>query len=504
MQANRRPTLCVHGGHIWAGGAVGPLHGLIVEDHRISRLLEPSEVGGAMQAADETFDASGCLVTPPLFDGHVHSPSTLLRGTENSFPLELWSYYSINYGRGFNERCLRAAIMLTAAEMIRAGIGGYIDHFPQTRFAPLALAVHHQTGLRVGFAPFFADLFDENILDIPLDASRFVPLAPTSPEAIGGIFAGLQQSGMTGDRVHVLLGPNAPQRCSEQLWQLWRQLQSRLDLGSHTHLLETLPQASYAARRWPQGLVAEMDRQGLVHERLSVAHGVWLDDADRAILARRGAMVVHNPISNSMLGSGRFDARRALAGGVAVALGTDSTSGRHDLFETMRHMLVSGRTAGSDFRHWLTPHDVFRSATHGVRALGVGSRLGHLQAGAAADLLVIDFASAGLVGAPVSIEAVVAHADPRSVKALMVDGVWLLRDGRIEAFDEPRVYAEAADCAAELRMRAQDASSDLQALAGAFADWHETAFTDRLCSMCGQPHRLRQLNGEAMIGKSEP
>jgi 5-methylthioadenosine/S-adenosylhomocysteine deaminase len=483
---------CIFGGHLWRGPGhrIEPLHGILVEDRRIAGLLAPNEVAKAKAGAGHSFDATGGLVTPPMFDGHVHSSSTLLRGTENSYPLELWAYHSINYGRGFRERHLHAAIRLTAIEMIRSGIGGYIDHSPQSKLATTALEAHRQTGLRVGFAPFFADLLDEHILAIPLKADRFLPPAPRSPDAIRETFSTLHTLSAREDRIQILLGPNAPQRCSPELWATWRELQGEFGFGSHTHLLETLPQALHCAGKWPGGLVAELNRQGLLHDRVSVAHGVWLDDADRALLARRGTTVVHNPISNAMLGSGRFDMRRSLDAGVPLALGTDSTntSGRHDLFETMRHMLVAGRHAGSDYSRWVTPSEAFATATGGIRALGGDNRLGMISAGGPADLLMIDFASHSLAGAQPSVDALVAHGDPRSVKALMVDGQWLLRDGRIEVFDEAAANAEAAECAAELRAMGREAAADLSALAPDYARWHEAFFRDQTCVECGQPH----------------
>ena len=102
-----------------------------------------------------------------------------------------------------------------------------------------------------------------------------------------------------------------------------------------------------------------------------MAHGVWLSTQDRTLLAEHGVTLVHNPVSNWMLGSGALDVRAALEARVPLALGTDSanTGGRHDLFEIMRHMLSAGRHAGSDYDRWVTPMEAFRAATGGVRAL---------------------------------------------------------------------------------------------------------------------------------------
>ena len=487
------PTL-IYGGQIWTGDGGQPVAaGLLVADGRVAGIVPPEETTAARGRAEEAFDATGMLITPPLFDGHVHSTATLFRGTENSFPLELWSYYAINYGRGFTERCLRAAVRLTAVEMIRNGIGGYVDHFPQARFAAAALGAHQATGLRIGFAPFFADLMDEDILGIPLDPEamrRLAPLGPRDPATIGEMFVDLHHR--IGDqgtgRVALLLGPNAPQRCSDALWTLWRDLRSRLDIGSHTHLLETLPQAHHARARWAGGLVAALEQAGLLDGRSSIAHAVWLGDDELECLARHGVTVSHNPISNLMLGSGRFDVRAALDAGVTLALGTDSsnTGGRHDLFEVMRHMLTAGRAPGSDYGRWIKPIEAMRAATMGG-ARAIEPSCGRIAVGMPADLLAVDFRGGSLAAAPVSIDSLVVHGDASAVKALMIGGAWLLRHGRIEAFDEAEALDEAAACAAELRAAAGEAARDLIRLHPAYRRWQDAAFGGHSCPACGGP-----------------
>jgi len=91
-----------------------------------------------------------------------------------------------------------------------------------------------------------------------------------------------------------------------------------------------------------------MERQGLLDDRLSVAHGIWLTRQERSVLARRGVTLVHNPASNLMLGSGILPLADSRAAGLAVAIGTDSanTGGRHDLFEAMRLAMMLPRVSG--------------------------------------------------------------------------------------------------------------------------------------------------------------
>ena len=378
--------------------------------------------------------------------------------------------------------------------MIRNGIGGYIDHFPQTHRAASALEAHFQSGLRIGFAPFFADMWDEDILDMPLDrqiVQKIAPLAPKGLEDIRSAYLSLDaEIRSRGEgRITLLAGPNSPQRCSDALWALWRELQDKLGIGSHTHLLETLPQAKAARKRWPQGLIQALADAGLLHSRLSVGHGVWLDQKEREILASFGVTVSFNPISNGMLGSGRKRIRDDLNAGLKLALGTDcsNTGGRHDIFEVMRHMLISAREPGTDFNEWLTPAEVLNAATTtGARALGGAEANELLTADSAADILVIDLEAGGMAASSRSLNSIVVHADPRNVASLMVDGRWLLRNGTITAFDEASVLANAKHHAEDLRSAAVDRLSEIKSLHTAYSAWQRGVFSGHRCPACSR------------------
>jgi 5-methylthioadenosine/S-adenosylhomocysteine deaminase len=494
---NAQPKItCLKGGAVWPGGTSPTTKAaILIQGSRITGIIAEAEIDAAAAHADEVIDTSGMLIMPPLSDAHVHSSAGLFRGTENSFPLELWSYYTINYGRAFTDDAVRHAVLLTNIEMIRNGIGSYIDHFAHTNRASIALDAHRRSGLRVGFAPFFADLRDEDILDMPLDRTVVEQIAPPAPKrasTIKGVFSELTEDLRSdgGDRIALQAGPNSPQRCSDELWALWRDLKESFDLRSHTHLLETLPQAMAARKRWPGGVIKALDAAGLLDDRLSVAHGIWLDADEKALLAARGVSVSYNPISNAMLGSGRKTMRDDLDLGIRIALGTDcaNTGGRNDLFEVMRHALVSGREPGSDFDRWLSPEDVLIAATEvGARAVGGEAVTGILAAGHAADLLLLNLQTGGMTASARNLNSVVVHADPRNVHSLMVGGRWLLRDGIIQTLDEAAVVETAARYAEQLRDAAAAVGSQIRTLHEPYKAWQSSWFRQCSCTDCGQP-----------------
>jgi 5-methylthioadenosine/S-adenosylhomocysteine deaminase len=139
---------------------------------------------------------------------------------------------------------------------------------------------------------------------------------------------------------------------------------------------------------------------------------------------------------------------------LAVAIGTDSanTGGRHDLFEAMRLAMMLPRVSGLEHEAWPTARDVMDMAIRGGAAvLGRRDTLGRIAPGQLADLVLVRRDAASTLALDGSEAALVQHGSPETVDAVMVDGRWLMRDGRIIAFDEAAAIAAAKEALAWLR-----------------------------------------------------
>ncbi|MCC7046486.1 MAG: amidohydrolase family protein [Alphaproteobacteria bacterium] len=439
-----------------------PLGAVLVEDARIVGLATDEAGAAALRRrAASRSDLAGRVLMPGLVNAHYHSYGTVVRGTENSLPLEQWALYTVAYGRSLDDDGIQTAILLGAAEMLRAGVTSTIDHFAHAGRVDAALEAHCRSGMRVGLAPMLHDRFDHDLLgiDLPPDLRRRVE-GPKRPDAtdMAALFRRIHAGWHGKDgRIALLLGPNAPQRCSPELWSVWRELAGELGVHVHTHLLETQAQASIGLRHWRDGMIVELARHGLVNQRLSVAHGIWTTPEERALLADHGVTVVHNPVSNLMIGSGFAPIPDYRARGIPLALGSDgsNTGGRHDIFEVMRLAMMLPRPALPDPAQWPDAREALVWATEGgARALGMAQEIGRIAAGYRADLTVVDMDGAAETPLTLNLAALVQHATPASVRATMVDGRWAYRDGRILAFDEAAVLQRFA----AMRERILDAS----------------------------------------------
>jgi guanine deaminase len=184
----------------------------------------------------------------------------------------------------------------------------------------------------------------------------------------------------------------APTSTPGQLAMAGRLVREVPGLYVQTHLAENRDEVRWVAELFPdaRSYLDVYDRHGLVHERAVLAHGIWLDDADRARLAAAGAQVAHCPSSNLFLGSGVFDWRAAHDAGVRVSVATDVGGGTSlNLLRTLADAYKVQALAGTRLTAWKALHAATRGA---AEHLGLAHEIGSLEPGTQADLCIWDWA----------------------------------------------------------------------------------------------------------------
>lgn len=277
-------------------------------------------------------------------------------------------------------------------------------------------------------------------------------------------------------RINVQYGPTGPQWASDELLEGVAEASERTGRRIHMHLLETERQRVWSDREHPGGAVKHLDRIGLLSDRLSVAHGVWLRPEELELLAERGVTVVVNASSNLRLRSGIAPGAAAIAAGVPVALGLDGTTLDDDLDAFREARLFRLLQAGTGMSDALSAGDVFRAASDvGHRAVTGEGGPWRLQAGDPADMVVID-RKRMLHDVVVDVddaEAVLSRATTGHVKHVISHGSLVVRDGVVLAADVPAARRAVTE---ELRSHAAALAGSaaavvpLQAAIGAYYD----------------------------------
>jgi guanine deaminase len=164
-------------------------------------------------------------------------------------------------------------------------------------------------------------------------------------------------------------------------------------LFMQTHVAESEAEVRWVAELFPQArsYLDVYHQHGLLHERSVLAHGIWLDAQDRALLRDTGAQIAFSPTSNLFLGSGLFDWQAAVEVGHKVSMATDVGGGTSlSMPRTLAEGYKVQALRGTRLTAWSALHAATRGAAEG---LGLGHEIGHLDAGALADVVVWDWAA---------------------------------------------------------------------------------------------------------------
>ncbi len=373
-------------------------------------------------------DLQGRVVMPGLINTHAHGGLSLHRGCCDSGNLFQWAKTIAPWTSTLTLDDNRWACYVAVLEMVRCGTTTTCDC---TRYgAGLFGAVAAEVGLRsVGGA----------LANSPELRPAGRPNWPDALHEIEQAIAEADDSGLR--RFHI--GAHSPYSCTPQLLRDLKRSADRLGLPFVIHAAETREEVAIVQERHGCRPIEHLHRLGVLDDRTILAHCVWLDEGEIEILAASGATVSHNPVSNAKLASGVAPVPALRAHGVPVGLGTDSmlSNNAQDIFQEMKTAVLLQRALHLD-GYLLSARDALAMATReGARVLGWQDRIGSLEPGKAADLVVMELDHPmGLTPERVLSELVFA-AGARQVHAVMVRGETIYEQGRFTRVDEPQLRA---------------------------------------------------------------
>jgi 5-methylthioadenosine/S-adenosylhomocysteine deaminase len=427
---------------------------VVVDAGRIAALGPAADLLARYPAA-ERIDGRGRLVMPGFANTHTHFTLTLARGIYED--LSPPHHPPFTGGLAYlplpelSDGEAQVMARLGALEAIRSGTTLALEN---------ALGVHRyanalvETGLRFLLGDLAWDRANASI-----GQPGPFEIDPALAEA------GLQRAvdchtrwnGKDNGRIRVGVAAWAPDMCSPDLLRRLRDLQDRLGTVATIHLNQVWGEV--AAVRDQRGVLPTeyLSRCGFLGDRLVAAHCRCMTSEEEALLGKSGAAVAFNSAIAARRGLSPRIAELEAAG-CRITMGTDNMA--EDMLEVARTGLFMERVRRQDGRR-PTPEEVLLWATrNGYRALGVPDG-GWLAPGNRADLILVDLRRPHLAPALRVISCLLHQGQAGDVEAVMVDGHWLMRDGRVLTIDEPAVVAEAERVARSAWRRLFEARPDL-------------------------------------------
>jgi 5-methylthioadenosine/S-adenosylhomocysteine deaminase len=412
---------------------------LVVEGGGLVEIGPQSALDGR-HFADEV-DLPGRLVMPGLVNAHTHTPMVLFRGLAEAYSLltfEGW-YNGIRvWEEVMDAGMVPSAVAVSCAEMIRTGTTCFADqYFYMDRITPVV----RQSGLRAALAYGIVEMGDQEARERELAATTaFLEQVQDDPLITGWVGP------------HAFFVDNSPEAI-----QLELELADRFGTGLHIHLATSGEEERHCQERYGHGAVRQMEILGVLDRPLLAAHCITIPPADFATLAAHPFTAVIAASSGMRSGGGAAPLKDMHQAGVKTALGTDNVANNnsYDMFNEMQTaakvMALRERQVSA-----VPARDILEMATlGGARALGLEEKIGSLEPGKRADLIALDLTEIGWgpVGGQDVYTALVYSVCGLHVRDVMVDGNWLLRDGKSITLDYRSASDELDAAHAELRQR---------------------------------------------------
>jgi 5-methylthioadenosine/S-adenosylhomocysteine deaminase len=326
--------------------------------------------------AQQTIDGKGKLVLPGFVNGHTHVPMTLFRGLHDDVTLNDWLYKYIfpAEAKNVNEEFVRWGTRLAAAEQIRAGVTTFADMY---YFEDAVADETKAAGMR--------GVLGETFIDFPAPDNK------SEAEMLAYTERFLKK--WQGDPlIHAAPAPHSIYTCSKKTLQDAAALARKYHAPILIHVAEMKKERDDSEKQNGMSPVQYLEKIGLLGPDIVAAHCIFVDEADRKLLAERNVGCVHNPSSNMMLASGVSPVPEMRAAGIAVGLGTDGPAGSNNDLDLMEEMDLAAKLAKITKMDplALNAKAVVEMATiDGARALHMEKEIGSLETGKKADLVLI-------------------------------------------------------------------------------------------------------------------
>lgn len=367
-------------------------------------------------------NANGKIIIPGFINAHTHLPMAMYRGIADDLPLHTWLEDHIwpAEAKHTNENNVRKATRLGLAEMIKTGTTTFADMY---FFVDAIADETEKAGMRA--------VMGEAILDFPTNSYKKTTEALSKAE---NLVIKLQNNELI-EPAFIFHSTYTVQK--DTLLKI-NALAKKHKVRLFTHASETQDEVKMVTKEQGKTPIEYLSDLNILETGVTAAHCVWASNSDQDILKQHNASVAHCPSSNLKLGSGIAPIPQMLKKGINVAIGTDGCASNNnlDMVEEMR--LTALLHKGNNLDATVVPaQEALKMATiNGAKALGLDEKIGSLEIGKQADLLIIDTKQTFMNPIYDYYSAIVYSMNSSCIESVIVNGKALMENRKLVTLDE--------------------------------------------------------------------
>ena len=382
-------------------------------------------------------NASGSLVMPGFINCHTHAAMTLLRGFADDKPLHEWlsDYIWPAEAVFMNRENIALGTRLAILEMIASGTVMFSDMY---FFGDEVARACEEAGMRV--------LLGEGLL------GNHTPHFTTPYQGID-FTETLAEQYKNHSLIEVAYAPHAVYTCPREILSEVALRSEKNHLPVHIHLAETAEEVENCIASTGKHPVDYLDEIGLLDQRLIAAHVVHVEEEHLKLLTHKGVRIAHNPSSNLKLNSGFPPIHKQIQYKIPLGLGTDGAGSNNNLSipVEMRHTALVDRLLHQN-RESDQAFQIVKMATiGGAKVLGADQITGSLEAGKAADLIIIPLDKPHLQPIYNIYSTLVFSLHSSDIDTVMINGKIVMKDRKILTLDEESLLKDLKRVAGDIR-----------------------------------------------------
>lgn len=367
-------------------------------------------------------DYSGCIISAGFIDAHIHYAQTGIIAAPGKRLLEWVSDYVYPVEEGFaDEAHARHVAAFFCDTLLRSGTTTacvYCAVYPQSVDALFAEAETRNMRMIAGKC-----MMDRNVPEALRDTAK------TGYDQSKALIAKWHGRGRLLYAITPRWAGSSTPAQLEAAGALWRE---RPGLHVQTHIAETQEELAFIAKLFPErkDFLDVYEHYGLVGRRAVLGHAIWFSESEFCRCHEREAAIAHCPTSNKFLGSGLFRLRHAKDRNRPIHVGIGTDIGAGTSFSPLVTLNAAYKVAALNAAPITAFEGLYLATLGGARALDLDDRIGQIQPGHEADLVVLDpaatpllaFRTAGSKSLEETLFILMTLGDERAVRATYVGG----------------------------------------------------------------------------------
>ena len=386
---------------------------------------------------EKVIDAPDGLIMPGLINTHTHAAMACLRGLADDLPLETWlnDYIFPVEAHYVNPEFVYQGTRLAGIEMIRSGTTCFADGYFFEEEAARAVS---QLGLRA--------ILGQGILDFP---TPDVPNPDFNLENGKNYLERFPASSLIAPTLFC----HSAYTCKPETLQEARKVCNDHGIPLLIHLAETEAETMEMMSRYGVSPVKHLLTLGVLDGETIAAHCVWISPDELPVLKEKKVRIAHCPESNMKLASGVAPVPEFLKLGIPVGLGTDGCASNNnlDLFSEMDTAAKIHKLARKDPSVMDAKTVVKLTTIGGAEVLGLKDKIGSLELGKKADIIILDWKQPHLTPVYNYYSHLVYSATGHDVRTVMVDGTVIMDNRQILTVNEKEVISEVEKIGEEIK-----------------------------------------------------